>query len=376
MRRFAVLCGSVLGGSVFIDPAEVIEPYSITCDREVIKKAVSEGFLAYVFSTCTPSAAPGGKNMLGNTPPGPFACLVEWADEHPGIIPDEGRCRMSMEFFVERMRLSTPGGFTSPPWSYEDRDPIMISDRFIQGVQTQLVIGSRSGTLTNGNVPEYFIGGGDQCSAQTIRVLAEKGLLAAIINAYNGADPVSNLVNPDTDLGDALCYDCYHRLWRAMEKEIPRYSSSADTNFASVCSDPISGACLRTTPVANALNNFKICAGYDIFFSGPLCSDEDRGAIDQLSPDPYFVITHCAFNPADGMCSTVDNYLEVISESLGEGCMLCYTEFKNEIFPFAEGAENKIACVNNVHAPICIAAAAKPLTNFLACSGFMINGLN
>jgi hypothetical protein len=369
--------GTQGAGEQYFQRGMVDVQMSSVCELSIIKKAVNMGFLDHIFSTCI-SPNVDGLNMRGERSLSSGECTVQWirdnAEENP--IPTVGACRTAIDTFVKSVLVVQTDNYlsASPPWLYgfDEHGALNVTDTFIQEVQNHI----KADDPYSMPVTERFLGGGDQCSPATVKALASLDAFSRIVRAISSAsDPVADLIVGIPN-GNALCYDCYHRMFWGISQGFAGLFKMVNDDVDVVCADPTSDLCMRVSPIALSLVNFKICAGYDIFFSGPHCSDSGMHAISQLSPDPYFLFTHCAINPADEICSTIESYLDRISDLADEGCMVCYRDFRNEMVSFADTSENAQACVNNVHAPICIAAAAKPLTNFLACSGFMINGLN
>lgn len=368
-----------------INQDKPIEPFSSTCELAIIKQAAVNGFYEYLFQECMDASRNSDEiNMLGEPLPTSFECMSNWIIKQPKVnaIPDSGRCRQSFEFFVQQLwqdSINQNFDFSKPPWDYLT-ETLTITDEFIQEIHAEYR-GATWGFL--GGYRENFLGGGQQCSPKTVRELASKGIFVSIVSLVQ-ADPfdfpvrrlleVGDFFDPDLDGGNAFCYDCYHRFLDIAMDEVDDYYRNDYAELQEVCANPTSEECLRSGPIADALHNFRICAGYDILFQGPMCSATQVDAAAALFPSPYYMITQCAFNPTDPVCSTMDNYWEVLNEPLDGGCMICYTELADEMSAFAEDASSRMACAENVEAPMCVAASSTPLLNFLGCSGFFLSG--
>jgi hypothetical protein len=361
-----------------------IEPFSSTCELAIIKQAAVNGFYEYLFQECMDASRSGGKvNMLGEPLPTSFECMSNWIIKQPEVnaIPDSGRCRQSFEFFVQQLwqdSINRRFDSSSPPWDYTT-EALTITDEFIQKIHAEYK--GATWRFQDG-YRENFLGGGQQCSPKTVRELARKDFLGSFVSLFETQLvhydrrllEVGVFFDSDLDGGNAFCYDCYHGFIDIATGEVALYYEFANDEFKELCAIPTSEECLRSGPISDALHNFRICAGYDILFQGPMCSAAQVDAVASLSPSPYYMISQCAFNPTDPVCSTMDNYWGVLKEPLDEGCMICYTELADDISAFAKDPNNQVACGDNVEAPLCIATASTPLLNFLSCSGFFLSG--
>jgi hypothetical protein len=176
------------------------------------------------------------------------------------------------------------------------------------------------------------------------------------------------------DGGNALCYKCYSEFFDYITHSL----SPSYPELGTLCAESVvnSATCLAATPVAQALADFKECSGgFDMMFTFPVCSASDVDDVQKLIPAPYFAFTHCAYNPTDSFCVTLDAYVDKIREESDSSCVLCYIDYRVAVQEDATDAAKIAACTgtDGVYNAACKASSGTSLSNFYACSGYQLN---
>jgi hypothetical protein len=345
------------------------------CDPAVVQQAADDGFMEYVVMNCM-SFKGASTNFLRETTRGMTECLTTWISENSGThaIPSSGDCRSAYQNFVNAVQpiaVGTLGVVTNRCTYDETNEKLTITIDCLLQTDTNTALGkfkSQSGS---------YIGGAQQCPAVTVRKLSQASIYETIITAgmTTGTNPIRTAegnIDPSEDGGNAFCYKCYSDFYDAM------YAAQgvSGTDIVTVCTDPTVSACLSSTVVQNAVAAFKTCSGgFDIRFTGPVCSATDVDEVQKLIPAPYFTFTHCAYNPTDSFCSTVDAYVDKIQEDSDSSCVLCYKDFRASLKDDALVDAKIAACTGaeGVYAAACKASSAASLSNFYACSGYQLN---
>ncbi len=364
---------STLFGVVSIEFASAqYEAFLNLCDANVVNQANTDGFFKYVMLNCM-NGGSTTTNFLGSTTVVAEKCLSDWIANNDGDhpIPDIGDCRDAFQTLVSALNAQTHSQLTG--CSYDSTaDELTISNACGHQLINELwEFGHHAGV---------FIAS-PQCEAQTIQALAEVDIYSTIVTAAMAHsdddtytyDPVANIVDPAMDGGNGLCYACYHGFYYDLSNAV------GHTALATICTDPKSSDCTKsTTMIANVLFFNKCSGGFDMLFKGPMCTLADVEEIQQLIPAPYFEFTHCAYDSTESFCSTTDAYLAKIEEDSNSSCVLCYTQYRKLVTADAAKAENIARCTGpeGVWAPGCVASQTHALNTFTSCSGYSLSTSN
>ncbi len=343
------------------------------CPEAVVLQAAQEGFLEYVMENCMHLAS-STKNVLGEVALDGSLCVSEWIAAHQtgSPIPTVGDCRDTYQALVD----AAIGNWHSIDCTFDATEGFDITDDCVQD-ELDHKFGSNPyyTPLSDFRRDAGFYLGGVQCKSVTVRTLSNKGaysrLIAGVFTTPNAIDNTEDLIVPDIDGGDGLCYSCYHNFATTL---IASASDSVARGTNAACLvEANSVGCIESTEVMDALEEFKLCSGgFPMMFEGPVCTQADIDEVQQLIPAPYYTFAHCAFNAADPICATIPAYIAQIKADSDSSCMVCYQDFYNKVTEDAELTENIAACTgtDGVYHKDCIAAESMALFNFKACSGF------
>jgi hypothetical protein len=360
------------------------------CDAAIVQQAADDGFLEYVMLNCMTSSLAGALaplNFLGETPVKPAKCLIDWVADHPdpNPIPAIGDCRAAFQNFVTALSVFGTGdwfdgvdefGGTLCSYDPENEKLTVPVDCLLANVVRTALNNFR---IQSGS----YVGGSHQCPAVTVRKLSQKGIYATLMKRA-----IDSLGNPmlqrmgiavpgsDGDGGNALCYKCYSDFYMSLNDVAP--DGQTYDELVTLCAEWVvnSATCLAATPVAQALADFKECSGgFDMMFTGPVCSATDVDEVQKLIPAPYFAFTHCAYNPTDSFCVTLDAYVDKIREESDSSCVLCYIDYRVAVQDDATDVAKIAACTgtDGVYNAACKASSGTSLSNFYACSGYQLN---
>jgi hypothetical protein len=344
------------------------------CDAAVVQQAADEGFLEYVITNCMEGKT-GPLNFLDKAVVGPSTCLAGWIADHQGSspIPATGLCRAAYQDLVASLggiqftTFITAVNVAGEACSYASDELTVTIDCLKQTTVDAALVAFETAS-------GYHIGGGQQCPAVTVRKLSQAGIFSKLVKEAVASTPNSIIVggdvNPAVDGGTALCYSCYDKFHESID-------ASSVSDLQTLCgTTPTAAGCLAATPIVQAMADFKTCSGgFDIQFTGPVCSATDVDEVQKLIPAPYFTFTHCAYNPTESFCSTVDAYVEKIKEESDSSCVLCYSDYRSSVKDDALVDAKIAACTgtDGVYAAACKASSATSLSNFYACSGYQLN---
>lgn len=171
---------------------------------------------------------------------------------------------------------------------------------------------------------------------------------------------------------NALCNNCYQIFF-----DLVRADFTADPILSTTCgADPHDPMCRDSSTIEKARDYFLNCAGYDIEFLGPVCTQSQVVNIEALNPAPYYVFMQCAFenSATTKFCNYIDSYIKHIGQMSNEACSDCYYDFYRDMLTSEPAVSScSSASGGSVWSQECIAAQAHALNNFRICSGTFMN---
>jgi hypothetical protein len=151
-------------------------------------------------------------------------------------------------------------------------------------------------------------------------------------------------------------------------------SNMRTASLTSHCVPQPDRTCLSSSVTVNAGNWFASCSGYQISFTGPLCSQTYVDRVEKYLP--YYVITQCMINFE--YCQLMSLVFEKISLDTDMTCLKCYEEYTASL--------SKITSLNppldlhacgkdqySVWSNECKHVIADSLADFTVCAGRSMN---
>ena len=315
------------------------------CNSDIVKTAESQGFVKSMVN-CLHNA---------DTTPGPEACLSQFvaANASNNLFPiTDGECRDAYQKLLDdwvTAGVSTGGQCTGPDFTEDEVVPIDCYYR-------ELNSGLRNFYTTTGYFPSTL------CSAAELRVRTADYFAAIVSASARNVVYTDPLVEP--------CDSCYsHDIF---QYHLRQFSVVSGTNSAVLegCTAPDgpTDVCMESSSMINSRRMFEACAGYDILFKGPMCSNDQVDMVEAMVPTPFYTIAHCAYNPRTPFCSTMGGYMQAISDITDTYCGACYAEFNAELAALAL-ADIDEKCTEDVLADNCLIYITDALNNFEICAG-------
>ena len=217
---------------------------------------------------------------------------------------------------------------------------------------------------TTGFFPTYYL-----CSAAQVRKYIKQDPIGyALTSNWANGGQINNSYRIPFTFDHIPCDVCYLNVFKGMLSGVVLNYSHNPAMVEACLADSNSDVCLNNTAMINARKVFADCAGYDILFEGPNCSQSHMEVVSAMIPSPYYTIAHCLYNPQASFCSTISGYLDYIESATNADCVACYTELQTDLLALADEV-----CQDDVRSDTCIVYMATALEAFARCSGFAIN---
>ena len=312
------------------------------CTPEIVKTAASQGFLKSMINCLHYAASPG-----------PEICLSQFiaanALDNPYQIP-VGDCRNEYYDFLSNVGSNWASKCGGADLTEDDK------------ISYSCAWNALANAMSDFN---YYTGlfPGTLCSAAEVRARARN-------DEYFPAMVLGATKNARVEKSFAACDVCYGEY--GFQNYLPSIYSDRLTNplVYEGCQDPNgpTEACMQSRNMVNSLAQFEACAGYDIFFEGPMCSADQVDVVEAMEPTPFYTIAHCAYEPESPFCYTIGGYMEAIVSATSADCAACYSEFKDEVAALALADTDEV-CTSNVLTDECLVYLVDALTHFESCSG-------
>ena len=338
MRCFAIYAA----GTACVSADEI-------CSEETVRMAESEGFFPQVLECVYHN----GSSVISV---GSQACLAQFIDASNAGI--DGQCREYYQELVDGLYE-----YALVPECAPENIAANNAD-FGDCIYTYLVTPINTFHTTTGHFPQRF------CAASEVRTYAKNDAFTAVAT-FGWAPHDGSLLVANVGVVSS-CSACYSYMASYMWVHSP---SADNASLIDECQNPDgpTSTCLASELIINARNFFEECAGWDIFFKGPVCTAENVATVQTLIPAPYFAFATCAYKPATGFCSTIQSYLDAVQiDTNSADCTSCYNELRDDFAILAEGDVNH-ECRTDIFSEACLVYQAGALTSFETCAGTVLN---
>lgn len=242
------------------------------CRKAVVLQAAEEGFLQHVLANCVD--ATGGEKYLGHAPMDAETCVSSWIAEHDSgsPIPESGDCHAAYVAFAAAARTEyTEEVMEHCPFSVL-QDEVEVDDECVQeGLDHGFGPDGEEYPLDDFRQAAGYYIGGEQCSAETVRVLSQRDAYHKLIAGVFATPEVNaSLDLVQASLGDGLCFSCYHNFFWFLTTPEALAHAENDGVKAACIEDPISEGCLSSGHIQEQLAEFKLCAGSDLIYEPPV----------------------------------------------------------------------------------------------------------
>jgi hypothetical protein len=152
----------------------------------------------------------------------------------------------------------------------------------------------------------------------------------------------------------------------------------AMTALQTACqADITSGICAGSQLMSGLKSLFNNLSGYDIDFTGPLCSADTVSKLNSspLTPTPYqfFVMCGLMSSKYTSQCSadSVSQYVASLNSTVGIECNGCYNEMYSSIQALITNSTATSVCnsLENVTSAACVASMAPVAAAYKSCTG-------
>jgi hypothetical protein len=370
-----------------------------SCSQAVVNAASDAGFLQFALLNCIPGTQAGAKNILQKTVLDPQSCIATFAAQS-NVKLGSDQCSGAYLTFVTDLAsyiATRPSPFDAegdPATSgyqtctYDSiNEQILVSyvcwNRlsnflidFQQSAGYPMVTNACDGSFVRS---QALLNPLQNVVRKTLTAVADGGTAPALYRTIDyrlggqGRDGDNHIVvgkwakdsskdykQNGVDLNLAMCYGAYQTIFdllqgsRVISILVPQLGALfGDVNgdpsgwksetipltvLQTACkSDITSAACAGSQLMSGLKSLFNNMSGYDIDFTGPLCSADTISKLDSpsLTPTPYQFFVMCGLMSSQyrEICSTasVAQYVATLNSTVGTECNGCYNEMYSAI---------------------------------------------
>jgi len=409
-----------------------------TCKQSTVDAASEAGFLQFALLNCLKSSGTATKNKLGKDVLDPQTCLRTFTATNSKVsFVGAGDCLDTYSQFIIDIQNLAANPFDRPTGTgatgYEScvydqtNDQILVSYvcwnklstllmDFQQEAGYPMVTNACDGSFVRSQAllnplqdvvtkALQSVADARQATYKTI----DYTVAAAIPDGDNhivvgkwAKDASMNYKANGVDLDLAMCYGAYQtifdilqgsRLMTISDPALGAYFGDTTTGPAAWVSSsgniPLSGVqaackaditsagCSGTQLMTGLKSLFNNLSGYDIDFTGPLCSADTISKLDSpsLTPTPYQFFVMCGLMSSQyrEICSTasVAQYVATLNSTVGTECNGCYNEMYSAIQELVSDSTVTSVCnsLANVTSDACVASMATVASGFKNCTG-------
>jgi len=139
-------------------------------------------------------------------------------------------------------------------------------------------------------------------------------------------------------------------------------------------------ACANSQLLTGVKSLYTSLTGYDMQFSGPLCTADKITSLDtSLTPTPFQFFTKCGLFSSDFAveCSqdSLNNYMLLVNSTVGSECKGCFVGLSNDIKALASNATVKAVCNSTAvfSGKECVAVLSDVTAKYKDCTGSSLN---
>jgi len=134
-------------------------------------------------------------------------------------------------------------------------------------------------------------------------------------------------------------------------------------------------ACANSQLMTGLRSLFTSWSGYDMAFTGPLCTADKITVSNQLNPTPFQFFGKCGLLPSENsaQCSldAKMQYMTLLNTTVGYECLGCFAEMADDVADLLNNGTVKVACNSsaNLTSAACVAALSGVAADFKNCTG-------
>jgi len=409
-----------------------------TCKQSIVDAASEAGFLKFALLNCVPSTTGGTDNKLNKKVLDPQTCLQTFTATNSKVsFVGAGDCLNTYTRFITGILGDTSSPFvastgtasTYDPCSYDaTNDQILVSYVCWNKLSTHLMDFQQSAgypivknacdgsfvrsqallnplqdvvtkalkSISDGTQTSYF------SVDYTVAAAIKDGDNHIVVGKW-AKDTSKNYKANGVDLNLGMCYGAYQTLFDVLQGNdvlLQKLGSAlGSVKFGSMTAGPAdwataggvrlagvqaackaditSAGCSGTQLMTGLKSLFNNLSGYDIDFTGPLCSADTISKLDSssLTPTPYQFFVMCGLMSSQYpiVCSTssVAHYVASLNSTVGTECNGCYNEMYSSIQKLLSDSTVTSVCnsLPNVTSDACVASMTKVASGFKNCTG-------